>query len=93
MERIGPLNYSDVAKQYEVNATLVLDVAIGRNAQLMESRLVRSSGNKRLDDAAIRIAELSAPFDPLQAEITHHTDVLHITRTWHFDKNTRLITR
>ena len=53
VERIGTLNYPDVAKQYAVNGTLVLDVAIGRNGQLMEARLIRSSGNKPLDDAAI----------------------------------------
>ena len=76
VERIRPLNYPDVAKPYEVNGTLVLDVAIGRNGQLMEVRLVRSSGNKRLDDAAIRIEKLAAPFDLLPTEITRHTDVL-----------------
>ena len=37
VERIGTLNYPDVAKQYEVIGTLVLDVAIGRNGQLMEA--------------------------------------------------------
>ena len=62
VERIGTLDYPDVAKQYEVNGALVLDVAIGRNGQLMEARLIRSSGNKRLDGTAIRIAILAAPF-------------------------------
>ena len=33
------------------------------------------------------------PFDLLPTEIVRHTGVLHITRTWHLDKNTRLITR
>ena len=31
VERIGTLNYPGVAKQYEINGALVLDVAIGRN--------------------------------------------------------------
>ena len=89
MARIGTLNYPDVAKQYEVNGTLVLDVAIGRNGQLMEARLIRSSGNKRLDDTAIRIAKLAVSFDPLPTEIARHTDLLHITWTWHFNRITR----
>ena len=73
VERIRPLNYPDVAKPYEVNGTLALDVAIGRNGQLMEARLNRSSGNKRLYDAAIRIEKLAAPFDLLPTEIARHT--------------------
>ena len=73
VERIRPLNYPDVAKPYEVNGTLVLDVAIGRNGQLMEARLIHSSGNKCLDDAAIRIEKLAAPFDLLPTEIARHT--------------------
>ena len=59
----------------------------------MEAQLIRSSGNKRLDDAAIRIENLAAPFDPLPAEIAHHTDVLQFTRAWHFNKSARLIAR
>lgn len=48
-----------------------------------------------LDDAAIQITKLATPFefDPLPTEITHHTDALHMTRTWHFDKSARLVTR
>ena len=93
MEQIGTLNYPDVAKNLSVNGVVVLDIAIRQDGALETARLVKSSGNKLLDDAAIRIAKLAAPFDPLPPEITRHTDVLHITRTWQFQNNSRLITR
>ena len=66
--------------------------SIGRNRQLMETRLIRSSCNKRLYDTAIQIAKLAVSFDPLPAEIVRHTDVLHLTRSWHFNESVRLIT-
>ena len=93
VERIGTLNYPDVAKRLNANETIVLDVAIRRDGSLQETRLVKSSGNKHLDDAAIRIAQLAAPFDPLPVEIARHSDILHITRTWQFHNDAQLITR
>ena len=87
------MNYPEVAKRLAANGTVVLDVAIGRNGSLQEIQLVKSSGNKLLDDAAIRIAKLAAPFDPLPEKILRHTDILHITRTWQFQNDVHLITR
>jgi len=49
---------------------------------------VRSSGKKLLDDAASRIVELAAPFQPFPPEIRKETDLLHITRTWQFNAGT-----
>ena len=93
VERIGTLNYPDVAKQLGANGSVVLDLAIGRDGDLQETRLIKSSGDKRLDDAAIRIAQLAAPFDPLPVDILRDTDILHITRIWEFQNNAKLITR
>ena len=47
-------------------------------------RVVRSSGHRLLDDAAVRIVRLSAPFAPFPPEIRKNVDVLDITRTWQF---------
>jgi protein TonB len=53
-------------------------------------RVARSSGQKILDDAAVRIVRLAAPFAPFPAEIRQQVDVLDITRTWVFERNNRL---
>jgi protein TonB len=57
---------------------------------LKEVELLDSSGHKVLDDAAIRIVRLSAPYAPFPDELRKSTDVLEIIRTWQFKKNSSL---
>ncbi|GAB4507491.1 MAG: energy transducer TonB [Sulfuricaulis sp.] len=87
VERIGNLNYPDEAKRRHLMGNLVLDVALNADGSINEISVRRSSGQKFLDDAAIRIVELSAPFAPFPPEIRADMDVLHITRTWKFNES------
>jgi len=87
VERIGNLNYPDVAKHRGLTGNLLLDVALNADGSVNEISVRRSSGQKILDDAAIRIVELSAPFAPFPPEIREDLDVLHITRTWKFNES------
>lgn len=84
IERIGNLNYPEAAKRQNLSGSLILDVAINADGTVHGIELRRSSGYKLLDDAAIRIVRLAAPFAPLSAEMRKDTDILHITRTWQF---------
>jgi protein TonB len=54
------------------------------------ARALRSSGQRVLDAAAVRIVEMAAPFAPLPPDIRRDTDILHITRTWTFTKGDEL---
>ena len=54
------------------------------NGSINDVILRRSSGHRVLDDAAIRIVKLSAPFSPFPRGILEETDILHIERTWRF---------
>jgi protein TonB len=45
----------------------------------------RSSGVPEIDEAAIRIVQMAAPYSPLPDNITERVDILHITRTWRFE--------
>jgi protein TonB len=47
-------------------------------------RVVKSSGNDALDDAAKRIVAMSAPFAALPDELLKEASVLVITRVWRF---------
>ena len=87
VERIGNLNYPDEAKRRHLTGNLLLDVALNADGSINEISVRRSSGQKILDDAAIRIVELSAPFAPFPPEIREDLDVLHITRTWKFNES------
>lgn len=85
VERIGNLNYPDEAKRRGIKGRLLLNVALNADGTLNEVAVTRSSGHKLLDEAAVRIVQLSAPFSPFPPEIRGETDILHISRTWLFD--------
>jgi len=92
VERIGNINYPDEAKRRNLSGALVLDVAVNANGTLHDVIIRRSSGYKILDDAAIHIVKLAAPFAPFPEEMRKDTDVLHIIRGWQFQNNNRLTT-
>jgi protein TonB len=86
IERVGNLNYPDEARTRKIFGKLQLTVAIKANGEVETVEINRSSGHKVLDQAAIRIVRLAAPFDPFPANIRADTDILHITRTWTFTR-------
>jgi len=89
VEKIGNLNYPDEAKRQRLHGNLLMHVAVRADGSVEQIRVVRSSGHKLLDDAAVRIVRMSAPFAPFPPEIRQEADLLDITRTWQFlDGNT-----
>lgn len=84
VEKIGNLNYPDEAKRKKLYGNLLMHVAVRADGSVERIRVVRPSGHKLLDDAAVRIVRLSAPFAPFPPEIREETDILDITRTWQF---------
>ena len=46
-----------------------------------------SSGIAQIDQAAVRIVKMCAPYSPLPNNISEQVDILHITRTWRFETN------
>ncbi len=87
VERVGNLNYPEQARQQGLSGSLVLDVALNADGSINEITIRRSSGEKILDDAAVRIVELAAPYAPFPQNIKDETDILHIMRTWQFINN------
>ena len=93
VERIGNLNYPDEAKRRNLSGSLILDVALNPNGSINNITLRRSSGEQILDNAAIRIVKLAAPYGPFPADIKKEVDILHITRTWQFLPDNRLLSK
>ena len=89
IERIGNLNYPDAAKG-RLYGSLVLTVIIRANGDLERVEVNRSSGKGLLDDAALRIVQMAAPYAAFPESIRRDTDVLEITRTWTFTNADRL---
>lgn len=84
VERIGNMNYPEAARRQGIEGSLVLSVDVLADGSVGQVRILRSSGHELLDEAAVRIVRLSAPFAPLPAEMTEQVDILTITRTWQF---------
>lgn len=84
VERIGNLNYPQAAHQKQLSGSLVLDVALKSDGSVHSINIHHSSGYKILDDAAVRIVKLAAPYAPFPRHIKDETDILHIFRTWQF---------
>ena len=87
VERVGNLNYPEEAKKLNLSGSLQLDVALNKDGTINQITIRRSSGEKVLDDAAIRIVELAAPYSPFPKNIENQVDILHILRTWQFINN------
>ena len=92
VERIGNLNYPEEAVRRGISGALLMDVAINPDGSLHSVRVLRSSGHKVLDQAAMRIVKLAAPYPPLSEDILEDTDILHIPRVWQFQSSGGLMT-
>jgi len=93
VEQIGNLNYPEEARRRQLAGKLVLDVAINPGGTVRGISILRSSGHQVLDDAALRIVRLAAPFSPFPAKIRKRVDILHIIRTWQFLRDNHLVSR
>ncbi len=90
VERIGNLNYPEQARRQKIFGKLQLSVAIAKDGSVDSVEVSKSSGQRLLDAAAIRIVKLAAPYAPLPPNITKDTDILTITRTWSFTSSDTL---
>ncbi len=85
VEHIGNLNYPEAARNQGVSGSLNVAVAIRPDGSLYSVQILKSSGNPIIDEGAIKIVRLSAPFAPLPQDLLSDIDILVITRSWRFD--------
>lgn len=92
VERTGNLNYPEVARKKGFSGTLTMDVGIKADGSIYSMRITKSSGIKALDDAAMRIVRLGAPYAALPAELLQELSTLAITRVWKFSDESGMTT-
>jgi protein TonB len=90
VERVGNLNYPDNARREGLSGKLIMDVTMNADGTVRNINILRPSGHQVIDEAAIRIVNLAAPFAPFPSEIMQDADILHITRTWEFSTANQL---
>lgn len=87
VEAVGNRYYPTASLRYGIFGRLRLLVSVRSDGQLEDVRILESSGQRVLDQAAIRIVRMAAPFPPFPAALRADTDRLDIVRTWQFEQN------
>jgi protein TonB len=87
VERVGTINFPKVAKSGAASRNPTLEVAIAADGNLEEVRLLSSSGNRQLDQAAMDILRMSAPFESFPEFLQQDYDSLRFAYEWQFSGN------
>ncbi len=83
IETIGTQHFPEEARG-RIYGTLRITVSIRRDGSLAGFDIDQPSPHAVLNQAARRIVQMAAPFAPFPPDLARDTDVLVITRTWHF---------
>lgn len=87
VEAVGNKYYPEASLRYGIYGSLRLLVVIRYDGSLEDIRVLSSSGYAVLDDAAVKIVRMAAPFAPFPPELRETADKLEIIRTWQFQEN------
>lgn len=87
LEAVGNKYYPEASVRYGLYGDLRLLVVIRKDGSLEDIRVLKSSGYAVLDEAALKIVRMAAPYSPFPAELAATTDKLEIIRTWQFQEN------
>ena len=84
VERIGTANFPEWLLAREHAGRPTLEVAIGPQGNLVDIVVRKSSGDRTIDQAALRILRLAAPFAPLPPSLTAEFETLRFAYEWNF---------
>jgi len=87
LEAVGNQYYPEASIRYGMYGDLRMLVVIRQDGSLEDIQILSSSGYAVLDEAAIKIVRMAAPYAPFPPELKATTDKLEIVRTWHFQEN------
>jgi protein TonB len=85
IERVGTANYPlEAARRAGLSGSPVLEVQILADGRLGSATVKRSSGHPELDQAALAILKLAAPFDRFPKALAAQHDALRLAYEWQF---------
>jgi len=87
IEQVGTQFYRKQTHLKSLEGDLILDVAINPDGTIYHVKIRTPSKLTALNEAALRIVRLAAPYELFPENIHKETDILHITRTWEFRYN------
>lgn len=86
VEHVGTLNFPNAARRQELSGTPVVEVAIASSGKLASATIRHSSGHAEIDQAALDILRLAAPFDPFPKDLGSAHDQIRFAYEWQFLK-------
>ncbi|HVC38054.1 MAG TPA: TonB family protein [Gammaproteobacteria bacterium] len=92
VEHIGNLNFPSQIRAQHLSGSLALEVALNADGSIRNLILRQPSPYPLLDNSAIKIVRLAAPFAPFPNSFRKDTDVLRFVYVWRFNGG-RLDTR
>ena len=84
IESVGTSHFPEEALQRRIFGSVSVLITITPDGALESIELLRSSGYPLLDQAAIEIARLAAPFAPFPEALRRDYDRIHFPRVWRF---------
>lgn len=89
VEHIGNLNFPPEIHNRRISGSLALAVALNSDGSIRELNLSKPSNQALLDDSALRIVKMAAPFAPFPANLRRDTAVLRFVYVWRFNGGNR----
>jgi len=93
VERIGTANFPAQVLGDRALGRPTLEVTIASDGRLQNIVVRRSSGDKALDQAALNILRLAAPFEPFPGHIRAQYDILKFAYEWDFFNGVQRVTQ
>lgn len=87
VENVGNQYYPEASLRYGIYGSLEMLVTVRSDGSLEGIQILQSSGYAVLDEAAMRIVRLAAPYAAFPEALRATTDKLEIVRTWQFEQN------
>ena len=84
VERVGNNNYPEEARQRGIHGAVRVEAVLRPDGSLAGVRVLESSGEEVLDEAARRVIRLGAPYSQLGPELSRRMDRLHIPHRFVF---------
>ncbi len=87
---VGNIHYPKAADKQKIYGRVRLLIAMRSDGNIKSIEILESSGRRILDQGAVKIVRLAAPFEPFSQEMRKNTDILEIIRTIEFEKSTQI---
>lgn len=85
VERIGNQNFPQEALRNKLFGTLTMAVTLNADGSINDVEITNPSAHTLLNQTALQMVHMAAPFDPIPPETLAGYDKLEITRIWSFE--------